>query len=107
MDNLKNITLQVKAILEADKQARNSDNYLYYTICKQILESQGMSIDRMPLALGLLYPGEYGLPKFESVRRARQKVQAAFPELASDARIEEMKAIREQVYKAFAISEVE
>lgn len=86
----------VEAVLVEDKRARNDDHYLY---CKVI---------------GRLYPelmtrsfvetfSSTSVPRFESVRRARAKIQAQFPELSADADTEAARMLKEEEYKRFAI----
>jgi hypothetical protein len=43
-----------------------------------------------------------GFPEFDSVSRARRKVQAKYPELQSVARIEKMRASREKQFRKYA-----
>lgn len=83
MKRIKDVTELVIASLKAHPQARNSDNYLYYIICKDRLEKQGLNIERLSFANALLQREAYDLPPFESVRRARQKAQVKYPELAA------------------------
>ena len=44
----------------------------------------------------------FGLPAFESVRRTRQKLQAAHPELAGDSNVEAQRMLNEGVFKEYA-----
>jgi len=44
------------------------------------------------------------LPGFETIRRARQKLQAEFPELKADKAVEAMRAELETEYRDFARS---
>lgn len=104
MDNLRNTTKLVKQALSISTRARNSDNYLYYLICKGKLQGQGIDIDSISLKDGLLNRQEYGLPNYETVRRTRQKIQEHCPELASSAEIEEMRAINEEAFREYARS---
>lgn len=94
----------VERILEEDEHARNSDNYLYYIVCKTRLEAKGLSADAVSLEKALLQQDEYGLPPFESVRRSRQKLQAQKPELSASTEVREMRRHRIKDYKNFARS---
>ena len=100
MQDLKTTKRLVVDALEKHPQTRNSDNYLYFIICKGQLEKQGLDIEKISLSNALLHRKKYGLPPFESVRRTRQKAQEKNPKLAAlpeveAARIEEEKNFRE------------
>lgn len=102
MNDLKNVTKLVKNTLINHPKTRNSDNYLYYVICKQRLDSIGINIDKISLSQALLYRKEYNLPPFESVRRTRQKVQEHHPELCGTDEVEEARAYMEEEYQDYA-----
>ena len=102
MQNLKTTTKLVNAALVQHPQTRNSDNYLYYIICKGQLEKQGLDIDRISFANALLHRKEYDLPPFESVRRSRQKAQEKNPELAALPEVEDARLQLEEQYREFA-----
>lgn len=107
MENLHNTTQLVKAILEQDKQSRNSDSFLYLKVLTTIGERNGIDIEAMSITTFLTNLREFGFPPFESVRRTRQKVQATFPELAPDSRVKSLKNALESEYRAFARSEID
>ena len=88
--------------LENHPQTRNSDNYLYYIICKGQLEKQGLDIDKLSLSNALLHRQAYSLPPFESVRRSRQKAQEKNPELAALPEVEAVRLDIEEQYREFA-----
>ena len=102
MDNIRNTSDLVKEALIRNPQARNSDNYLYYIICKAKLAGSGIDISKISLQDGLLHRADYNLPAFETVRRTRQKIQQCFPELAGNAEVEAMRVIREESFKGYA-----
>jgi hypothetical protein len=102
MDNLRNTSKLVKEALLRHPKARNSDNYLYYLICKAKLAGQGIDIDEISFSEGLLHKNDLLLPAFETVRRARQKVQEKHPELAGNAEVEAMRVIKEGQFRDFA-----
>ena len=77
MDKLKNTTKIVKEILQAYPDTRNSDNLLYIKVC-EILNSAALN---KPFWIVLANLKDWDLPGFETVRRARQKLQATYPEL--------------------------
>lgn len=88
--------------LENHPQTRNSDNYLYYIICKGQLEKQGLDIEKISLSNALLNRKAFELPPFESVRRARQKAQEKNPALAALPEVEAVRLDLEEEYREFA-----
>lgn len=102
MDNIRNTSDLVKEALINNPMARNSDNYLYYLICKAKLAGSGVNIDSLSFKDGLLKRKEFNIPAFETVRRTRQKIQQHFPELAGNAEVEAMRVIREEQFREFA-----
>lgn len=102
MQDLQTTKKLVMDVLVNNPQARNSDNYLYYIICKGQLEKQGLDIEKISLSTALLHRKEYGLPHFESVRRTRQKAQEKNPELAAVPEVEAARDDLEEEYREFA-----
>ena len=103
---LRSTTELVKEILTDSPKARSSDNYLYYLVCATIGRENGVDVNKMSMPMFLLRTKEYRFPPFESVRRSRQKLQAKYPELSADADVEAQRTINEQIFKAYARSEV-
>lgn len=101
---LKTTTALVKAILEDDEKARNSDSYLYLQVIENIARHKGYDLRNIKVCYFLEHMKEYGFPIFESVRRARQKLQRKFPELSADAKVEEYRAENEEVFREYARS---
>lgn len=99
---LKTTTDMVKHILETVPMARNSDNHLYYWVCAMIGKQNGVDIHKMSMPMFLLHLKEYGFPQFESVRRTRQKLQAEYPELAGNDRVEGQRMLNEEVFRDYA-----
>lgn len=102
IDEIRNTAKLVKAILEAHPITRGSDEYLYYEVCAAKLEQQGLRIMDFKLQDALLHRKMFDIPKFETVRRARQKLQADHPELASCTIVAEFRADREQAFREWA-----
>lgn len=102
MNELNNTTELVKSVLKLHPQARNSDNYLYYTVCKIIGRRNGIDVDSMSMPRFFLHLKQWGFPQFESVRRARQKIQAECPELAADANVEDGRMLNEEAFREYA-----
>lgn len=101
MSDLKSITKIVKSVLEKDKASRGNDNLLYL----HVLECWGVNIF-MPMAEILSAQRELGIPPFESVRRARQKLQAKYPELRACEAVEDARAMNEEVYREYARADI-
>lgn len=81
MNNLTNASALVKDILTEEPAARDSDNLLFYLVCKKVLADHGKNIDTMGFGKLFLSLRQYGLPQFETVGRVRRKLQQTFPEL--------------------------
>lgn len=104
MNELKTTTKLVKAILEQDKRARNSDSYLYLKVletraCRNGIDLKGMTVPFFLEAHEIL-----GFPGFETVRRTRQKIQATFPDLAPCKHVQEMRTLNEEAFRDYARS---
>lgn len=97
-EELKNTKERVLEILERDEKARNSDDYLYYMVCRSI---DDISV-HLPFWKVLLNRKEFHYPAFESVRRSRQKWQQKFPELAGDSDVEAHRVLNEETFIDFA-----
>lgn len=103
LDDMKNIKQLVKAILEEDEQARNSDNHLYYRIICIFTNFQGVDANAISVTEFFCYGmNYYKIPGFETIRRTRQKVQAEFPELAGVPEVNTNRFKREGLFREFA-----
>ena len=101
---LNKVSKLVKAILEEDERARNSDTRLYRQVVSYIGKSKELDIGVMSVTYFLDNLNELGFPKFETVRRSRQKIQAKHPELAGNDDVEAQRIINERVYREYARS---
>lgn len=81
MDNLTTVSALVQDILVNEPDSRDSDNLLFYLVCKKLLADQGEDIETMGFGKLFLSLKGYGLPQFETVGRCRRKLQQEFPEL--------------------------
>lgn len=102
MNEIKHTSKLVKKALINHPQARNSDNYLYYVICHDLLAEIGLNIDKLSLTNALLHRKVYGLPPFETVRRSRQKIQEECPELCGTDEVEEARSYNEEIVRDYA-----
>jgi hypothetical protein len=103
MNKFRNTSKMVKSILEADERARNNDGYLYFKVLDVCGERDGINYISMTIRDFLPYVNSMGVPNSETVRRTRQKIQACFPELAACEKVEAMRMIQEDDYRAFAL----
>lgn len=106
MNELKTTHGLVKEILKTSPRARNSDNYLLYMVYAVIGKRHGIDIDHMSVPTFFLHLKEYGFPSPETVRRARQKLQAEYPELAGNRDVEAFREMKEEVYRNYATRKV-
>lgn len=99
---LRTTTELVKEILQKHTKARNSDNYLYFHVCAVIGAQKGIDINSMSMPTFFLKLSDSPFPAFETVRRTRQKLQAAYPELAGNDEVEAQRTLNEEVFKDYA-----
>ena len=97
---IRGIAAMVKDILEEIPETRCDDDLVYVNVC--------LRID--PVCLSLSFPEflatrhRFGFPGFETVRRARQKVQEKHPELQADFKTMLIRINREAEIREFARS---
>ena len=106
MNDLKTTTKLVKAILEEDKQARNSDSFLYLKVIETIADQKGINLFGISVPVFLVSMRENGFPPFESVRRTRQKIQEHHPELGACDKVAGMRMINETEFRRYSRGEV-
>ncbi len=102
MNDLKTVSGLVKHILEQDKKARNSDSILYLKVLEHQSHEKGINLRLLSVPVFLQEMEQHGFSGFETVRRARQKVQAAFPELTACGRVEGFRMENEKTFREFA-----
>lgn len=100
MTSLKATAKIVEKLLRENEQTRNSDSYLYLKVLEQLDEG----LCQLPVRAFLSCMGDLKVPTFETVRRARQKLQAKFPELAACEKVQEGRLVNEERYLVFARS---
>lgn len=101
--DLKYISGVVKVILQASERARNSDSFLYLRVLEFYACTKGIDLRNMTVPNFLMNMQDYGLPKFETVRRARQKIQEKNPELAAADKVKENRMVIEREFRAFVV----
>lgn len=102
MNELKTTHDIVMEVLKAQPMTRNSDNQLCYWVYKVVGKRNGIDIDSMSMPRFLLHMKEYNMPAFETIRRARQKIQAEHPELCGDKTVEGQRLLNEEVFREYA-----
>ena len=95
---LKKIQDIVEYQLSSDAMTRDSDDYLYV----RVLEYMRPSITQKPFVEVLQLTNELGLPSYESVGRARRKLQAEKPWLKPSEAVQKYRADNEQKYREYA-----
>ena len=102
MTGFANTSELVKDILTNNEASRNSDNLLFYLVCKPLLAEQGVEVDKVGFAELFLSLKEYGLPQYETVGRIRRKLQQEFPELICSSEVGLNRSMIEDSFKDFA-----
>lgn len=88
----------VKEVMEQDRAARNSDDYLIFAVCKRF----NPSCADMPFEAVVRNRKSLGLPVFETIRRTGQKLRAEHPELAGDVEVQEQRKENEKIFREYA-----
>lgn len=101
---LNEIKSRVLKILQEKPQARNSDNLLYLYVIREIAEEQQINLNFISIEDFLITMPISVFPPFESVRRARQKVQAENKELSADSAVEVFREEFREEFRKFARS---
>ncbi|MBR3592175.1 MAG: hypothetical protein IKL46_04925 [Clostridia bacterium] len=106
MNGLIKVSHIVKEVLTDIPDTRNSDSYLYLKVLERVAAKQETPINlkEMTVDYFLCNVKQLHFPYFETVRRARQKIQAEHPELKAKAEVEKVRAEKEEVFKAFAVA---
>lgn len=100
MKKLKTIESRVRAILIDHQEARDDDMVLFLLYCNHYCEAE---VGKLPFEVVMKNYKEFQIPYFESVRRTRQKIQAATPELGCGSDVRRARRKQEGKYKAYAI----
>lgn len=95
----------VQKYLESDELSRSDDFRLYFLVAADIYGDNGFNptpgeTDFMLISIldFMMNHNQYGLPAFESVTRARRKIQSNHPELC-DEKTKEYRAKREEEFR--------
>ena len=103
--NVQNTAKLVKSILENNPAARNSDYTLWLEVLREYTAFYGCSaLLKSWTVEDFLSRSHTLVPCFESVSRARRKIQAEYPELKGTRKVQEARAELEEEYREFAIN---
>lgn len=97
MSKLKEVENKVYEVLKTDPMARKDD----FRLILQVFKKYEPDIAISNFANVMLGHNTLGLPAFESITRARRKIQATFPWL-KDEDVADFRAIQEEEYKNYA-----
>lgn len=98
MKDLLTIKEIVIDILISDKRARDDDMYLYLQVCREC----NPNAEHMNFGFVLENMAVLQIPRFESVRRARQRAQAVHPDLRAEGAAADARREREKDFYKFA-----
>lgn len=93
----------VRFILATDSHSRNSDSYLYLKVIELQAKEKKIDLRFSSVRWFFLNSGAKGFANYESVRRARQKIQAECPELMGSERVQAMRRENEAVFREWAV----
>ena len=94
----------VKTILTNYPQTRNSDSLLYLKVLQRIAGVNDINLENITIPTFLSGLNKSPFPQFESVRRARQKLQAEFTELSANEEVQEFRDENEVAFREFSRS---
>ena len=105
MEKLRNIEKIVYNILQEIDTARGDDYLLYYLVVREYFKANPKlgDIDRVPFAEIMCGHYYFGIPSYETVTRARRKIQADNPDLITE-RVSRRRRKEEQRFREYARS---
>lgn len=98
MSNVRKLETVVKAVLEKQPATRSDDFLLVASVCR--LACPGVMGETFISVLN--DHKKYRLPSFESITRARRKVQAEHKNLGASERMKAIRASEEEDYRDYA-----
>lgn len=98
-DNLPRVMSIVEFYLRKNKKCRASDDYLYLCIARDICRVNGTPFADLTFKEFMEKRAELHVPKFESVRRARQKLQEQYPDLKPSKAVVQERTQLEKEYR--------
>lgn len=105
MEKLRNIEKLVYNILQEIRTARGDDYLLYYLVVREYFKANPSlgDIDRVPFAEIMCGHYRFGIPSYETVTRARRKIQANNPDLKTES-VARRRKKEEQRFREYARS---
>lgn len=98
MDRLLSTQDRVAFILMRNPEARDSDIILYKEVCEEISKD----FTKIPFGVALEMMNQYKIPPFETVRRARQKLQSKNPEIRGSKKVRNARKELENTFRDYA-----
>lgn len=102
MGRMSNVQDLVEGVLTSYLPARDDDDLLYL----KVVEKVNPMACNMALDVVLRNRMTFGIPNFESVRRARQKLQASKKELRGSARVTDARYDRWKEMREYALEDL-
>lgn len=104
MKHLHTVKDVTEIILNNIPATRENDSMLYcYVLDNFAIEKWGNPItDKYNMKYILFNVNKWDMPTFETVRRARQKLQAKYPELRADTETQKARSECEKQFRAFS-----
>ena len=103
MTKLRTVTAITKEILEHYPQTRSCDALLWLKVLEHQAHAKGIDLRILSVPVFLTDMRQMGFVPFETCRRARQKIQANYPELAASDRVEHFRKKNEAEYRKYAL----
>jgi hypothetical protein len=103
MQELSTVKELVRFILTTDRRSRNCDGYLYLKVIEHQAKEKKIDLRFSSVKWFFLHSSEKGFANYESVRRARQKLQAECPELRGNERVQAARRENEAVFRDWAV----
>lgn len=101
MHEIYNLHYLVRETLEMYPDTRNSDTLLYVTMCKNMNPKWA----KLPMETAMLQRKELGMPKYESVSRARRKIQHKDKTLRGTATVSDRRYDNYKIMRDYALEE--
>lgn len=99
MKRISEVSVKAENALWNYENTRNSDNELFLAICKEI----NPGVLNLPFEVVMSNFNTFGLPAFESVSRARRKIQNNNPELRANKTVEDFRYENYKDIKEYAL----
>ena len=98
--NIKNVANMVKEVLTEHPDTRNNDYLLWVKVIELDQDKSPLLIEDFRKVVANLRV--LGIPNFETVSRARRKLQEKYPDLRATEETRQFRSEKEQEFKDFA-----